>query len=181
MNNGRPLLNAAKRNAGHVFEDDIERVAAQYQFHKHLRVKKVDPPSKVLRPPGRGPIVIFLDNPFLDFCGTWTERGGRAVFFEAKSTTEPRLAINVQKGASGLKETQVDAMRHWRSAGAVTFLLWQHAGEVRLVCIEEITNTLNMGVKSLKWGACDSYPCPQGTGFVLFDFLQIMRKIWPAS
>lgn len=163
-------------NTGKGFEGMVETILLQYQCRGLLRVKKVDPPTRVV---GSGAFrkVIFLANPFLDFAGTWTERGGRAVFFECKSTTEQRLAVG---SSSGVTQDQCDALCHWQNAGAVTFVLWEvkPLGKVFFATPVMLAAALEKsGRKSITPADCE--PVPQGVGHVFFDFLKLMHKHWP--
>lgn len=157
------------RNTGKAFEQVLTEICGHYASRGLLRVKKVDPPTKTF---GRGQI-IHLPNPFLDFVGCWTARAGRAVFFEAKSVTnKPHLAF----GSGGLSDTQIESLRQWHAAGAVAFVLWERSGEVRLVTWPQIGDALKLGRRHLVWEDC--YAVPQGKGYLIHDFLQVMEQLW---
>lgn len=160
-----------RRNDGRAFEKMIEAVCAQYQAKNLLRLKHVDPPNRIF-----GGRVIHMANPFLDFIGCWTERAGRLVVMETKSTLEPRLPI---MGKSGFTENQFTALRHWSNAGAAAFVLWECHGAVTFLHIGDFVNALDEGRKSVTLG--DGQPVPAGTGFVTHDFLNVMRRAWPCS
>lgn len=149
-------------------------VCDQYKSQGLFRAEKADPPMRVM---GGGPSrrFIYMKNPFLDFIGVWRERAGRAVMFEAKSTREPRLPVGYK---NGLTASQVEAMRHWHAHGAVTFCLWECRGLVQMVHLGHIKTLDDNGQKSIEPGACEAVPI--GRGYVLFDFLQVMRRLWPA-
>lgn len=127
-----------KKNSGHEFEDDIAATCARYRAHRVMKVEKVSQPVRVFGF-GKFQRVIMLANPFLDFIGVWTALGNRSLTFEAKSTQKDRLPVG---GAAGLTRSQVDAGQFWQASGAVTFLLWEHAGEVVLVDWSRITEIL---------------------------------------
>src|SRR6187402_1485458 len=79
-------------NNGKGFEGLISKLAQAYAARWIATLEKVEPPVRVI---GFGPArkVIFLKNPFLDYVGTWTAAGGRAIFIEGKSTAEDRLPL----------------------------------------------------------------------------------------
>lgn len=169
-----------RHNTGIAFQQSIEKTANWYQSKGLLRIKKVDPPMRVM---GGGPSkrIIFLPNPFLDFVGVWTERGGRAVFVEAKSTADPKLKFDSD---SGVTETQMDSLRNWHNAGAVSFVLWECGGKVRMVTGSYLAQCRDVaragaGFKYVDWEAVGP-DIPQGVGFALVDFLPEMRARWKA-
>ena len=176
---GAPTLPARKthnnrRNDGRAFENALEAIFTRYQSHNLLRLKKCEPPCKVI---GFGPSrkVIFLPNPFLDFVGAWTERGGRWVALEAKSTSKPTLALNTDKG---LTVRQVDELRRWTIAGGATAVLWEFCGEVRLVMPLTIAGTLARR-KSLRWEESGKLVKP-GLGLERWQILAALRTAFPA-
>lgn len=143
-------------------------VASVYERAGRLRLVKVDPPIAIVRG-----VVIQKENPFLDFIGAWTERAGRLLAIEAKETTEPRLAVG---GASGLNRKQLDAIANWNASGALAFLLWRHAGEVKLWPYQHI-HAASKGRSSIRWEA-GGVRCPQGIGYILFDFRAVMQTVF---
>lgn len=157
-------------NNGKAFEKALERTIIQYQSRGIMRLKKVDPPTKSFG----GGRIIHLENPFLDYVGCWTGRGGRAIFIEAKSTKKPTLAM----GSSGISDKQLDALRHWSNAGAAAFLLWQYNQLCLFVSAQSVALRFTER-KHLKLE--DGIPVPQGIGNVIHDFLPAMLKTWPAS
>lgn len=150
----------AGKNNGTAFERDLQTIFDAYLNQGRAKIHKVDPPTKVL-----GKKVLFLPNDWLDFAGTWTERGGRALVIEAKTTQEPTLPLG---GSRGLTETQWRNAMDWQRAGAMVLLLWEFCGEIRVT-----TPTMAMHAcrendrKSLRW--CDAHKLPTGTGWVRFD------------
>lgn len=157
---------ATKR--GKAFEETITSHCEAYRAQGRAKIHKVDPPSRVV---GRGADaqVIYQENPFLDFVGTWTESGNRAIMLEAKSTAKHRLAIDTRKG--GLTRDQITAMRDWARAGTVTALLWHRSDlqEIKVVGLETIDWAVANGARSLRWA--DFQPCLRGQGYIRFDFL----------
>ncbi len=107
-----------KTSHGRGFEQQVENSAAHYERQQILLLRKVEPPTRVVGG-GAARKVIFLDNPFLDFVGSWTERGGRMIVLEAKETHEPRLSYG-----GGLTERQLEAMHRWWQVGAAVGLVW---------------------------------------------------------
>ena len=165
-------------NTGKAFESMISNSINSYR--DKLKMKKVDPPTRVV---GSGNFrkVIFLENPFPDFVGCWTERGGRAVFIECKSTGKPKLPFNSD---NGITVKQMQNLHHWHSGGAVVFVLWQHNNSVRLVPAPvifdaETANTRHSSVKHVDWENSGTL-IQQGIGMCLVDFLPAMHLHWPA-
>ena len=160
------------RNDGRAFEGQLETIATQYVSKRIMRIKKCEQPLRIM---GKRPFikVVFMENPFLDFTGSWMERGGRMICFEAKSTTKPVLPIG---GDNGMKQSQIDAMGYWLAAGAVSFLLWECKGVVKFVTYAEIRHRLDRDkIKHLKFEQCME-TVNQGMGFTFFDFAVNMRK-----
>lgn len=122
-------LRTNRKNDGKKFENQISESLFEYQRQRLMRVKKVEQPIRMF-----GRRVIHLKNPFLDYIGCWTERFGRMVAFEAKSTSKPTL----QTHSGGLTEAQIDALRWWKKSGAIVFMLWQFGGQVKLWTYEMI-------------------------------------------
>jgi len=188
------MMRTNRFNTGKPFESEIERVLIQYQSAGILRMKKVDPPLRYIGP-GK---VLHLANPFVDFVGCWTERGGRMIAMECKSTkrkpkpnretfAEPRLPLGevfaeprLPLGDGGLTERQVDALRHWSAAGAVAFLLWRHGdADTALIPWPAIRAVVAAGQRRhLLWS--DGVLVRRGLGFVTVDFVAEMRKVFPA-
>jgi hypothetical protein len=163
-------MKRTKLTDGRAFQDELVATCKQYQAQGVLRMRKVDPPVRIMGG-GAGRQVMFLDNPFPDFIGAWTERGGRMVAFEAKSTKDPKLPVG---GTGGVNETQLRNLQHWRAAGAFTFILWQWRGHgVVMIGLEALR--VRLKGKHIKWGDWQDCPVPQGKGFVLHDFLAWMR------
>lgn len=157
-------------NTGRWLEADIEKAAKAYEDRKVATLSKVDPPT--LRIGGK---TIFKANPFLDFVGCWR---GAAIFIEAKSTAEPKLSI-CSGSSSGITPKQYESLHRWARAKAVTFVLWGHAGEIRLVLLSQLTERINAGVKHLKWE--EAHKIEPGNGWVRFDFLSCYLRLLRAT
>jgi len=167
-----------QNNDGRDFQAEIQRSANEYLYRGWMRLRKVDPPSRVIGG-GAGRRVIFLENPWLDFAGVWTERHGRAVFIEAKSTTEPKLAVDRD---GGVTEKQADAIIHWRIAGAVAFVLWRCPNGCALLTGRDIADlrrraqngegTRTLHFRDVRW------PVPRGDNQakVPWDFRETMLE-----
>lgn len=155
----------AKDN-GDEAESLILGICDAYRNAGRANLKKVDPPSRVVKGPG-GPRIVYLANPFLDLVGAWTERGGRSVFLEVKSTSGHRLRI-ARDG--GLTEKQIEALQEWRAAGAVTGVLWVHDGGLKVISLETIEHVVENRDASIAWA---NFPlCRRGAAaLVPFDFL----------
>lgn len=156
----------------------VEKSAATYVGK--LRLRKVDPPARIMGG-GAGRRVIFLENPFLDFVGVWTECGGRAVFIECKSTAKPKLTFDSD---GGITTTQLDALRNWHNAGAVAFVLWQWGERVRMVTaalLAKCRDEARFGTrfKFLDWEDFGiGHDIPAGEGWCMVDFRREMWARW---
>jgi penicillin-binding protein-related factor A (putative recombinase) len=163
-----------RANTGKAFEDQVKACLTAYSAKGLLRCCKVEPATRIVGG-GFNRKVIFLHNDWADFAGVWTENGGRMVVIEAKSTSRPRLAL----GTGGITDTQIQSMASWHGAGAVVFALWEYRGQCRLITMPDITQALKIDkAKSLTWGPSTGQLVPIGMGYVLFDFLSVMRKLW---
>jgi hypothetical protein len=99
--------------------------------------------------------VILLENPFLDFCGTWSEMDGQALHFECKVTKSHRLPIHVTH--SGISVNQASAMYAWSRAGAAAFMLWRFDLACVLVPACTVWAANQAGARSLVFGEM-AYP-----------------------
>lgn len=168
-----------RHNDGRAFQEDIVTTLAAYEFKNEMRVRKVDPPVKVMGG-GSARRVIFLANPFLDFAGVWTTHYGRGIFFEAKSTSEERLRFDSD---SGITTAQLNALRSWRNSGALSFVLWQCRGRgVKLVPTQELCEARDLkregeGFKYIAWQNV-RHVVKQGTGTRLVDFQPVLERIY---
>lgn len=166
------------KNGGTEFETHVEIVCDAYRAQGLADIEKVAPPVKVFGMDARGMArVALLTNPFLDFVGTWTEQGGRAIHLEAKATSTPRLPVG---NKDGVDADQLANLRRWYKAGAAVGVLWQHAETVRFVSLTMIEHALNVDQrKSVPW--IDGYILPPGPGLVSFDFLAMLRVLFPLA
>ncbi len=160
------------RNTGKPFEKQIIDVADIYERNGVLALSKADPPTRIV-PVNR---IIYLANPYLDFVGCWQERGGRALFIEAKSTDKPELDLNSD---GGLSETQVKNFRRWVGAGAAVGLLWEHKGQVVFVKWPTIEERLRAHKNKIHFHHGEAVK--QGTGFVLYDFAVNLRNAYETT
>lgn len=156
------------RNDGRALEAMIQGTATAYRHANVLRLEKVDPPTRVF-----GGRVIFMENPFADFIGGWTERGGRLLLIEAKSTSVPKLALGAK-----LTTKQRDWLLRWHQAGAAVGVIWEFQGACRFLPLGQIVKTWPLR-KHIKWEEAE--PISQGQGFVLIDFVQNLRRWYPAA
>jgi hypothetical protein len=118
----RPDRRGGKQEAGASLEEDVLRLAAQYERQRALTLRKVDPPTRVVGP-GK---IVYLKNPFADFVGSWTERGGKVLILEAKHTQEDQLGIGIKGGVS---RDQMHNLRVWHHAQAVSAVIWRAGAE----------------------------------------------------
>jgi penicillin-binding protein-related factor A (putative recombinase) len=161
------------RNTGKGFEAEIEATAAAYQAQGIAMLRKVDPPVAIIWPTDpktgeRRQRVIFKRNPFTDFMGAYTARGGQMLAVECKSTATHRLGL--REGQLG--PDQRIAMYTWCKAGGAVCVLWQWAGRVCLFTSEMIAAAEARGDKSLCFE--NGIPVPHGTGAVIWDFLPVL-------
>lgn len=161
-------LTARKANhRGKAFQGRLESIFLGYEKGGHATIRKVDPPVKVFGT-GKQRSVVFIDNPWLDFHGTWTDQGGRAIAIEAKATDGDRLAM----GTGGVTQDQLDSIWRWHSAGAITAVAWERGPEIRILTGPEIIDAWNAGAKSIQWRHAS--PVPRGIGWVEFDILAVL-------
>lgn len=167
-----------RHNTGIGFQGMIESTARTYQASGWMRLRKVDPPTRVVGS-GAARRIIYLENPFLDFIGSWTERKGRMVVIECKSTSKEKLPFD---SSGGVTVAQLDSLRHWHNAGAVAFVLWEFKGQVKMVTAEFLAkcrdeNRREEHFKYIHWEDLGE-PMKQGRGLNLVDFLPEMRARW---
>lgn len=151
-------------------EADIDGASRIYEKRGVLSLSKVAPPTLTT---GRG--IIHLSNPFLDYIGAWTERGGRMLHIEVKSTKEPRLRIN---GSPGLTDGQMIAFRRWHLSGSACGLVWMANGLPRWVSMAHLFEAHARGDKSIH--ADDARRITQGVG-LLYDFAACLREDYPVE
>lgn len=156
-------------NDGREFQAKVMASADLYREKNLLRMDKVDPPVRVV---GSGQFrkVLFMENHFLDFIGSWTERAGRMVAIEAKSTAVPSLGIPAR-----LTDRQREWLLRWHNSGAAVGVLWEWKdnGTVFLP-IGQIQSVWKTGRRHIKFDECERVA--QGQGFLLVDFIQNLRK-----
>lgn len=159
-------------NKGRWLEEVILGTAAQYEREGVMRLRKVDPPLVLLR--GQW---ILKASPFLDFVGSWTERMGRAIFIEAKSTKEPVLQV---MGQGGLKLTQYASLLYWHNAASAAALVWAVGEKAVLVPVDMIRGFVQDGPKRLQFDEprMRGFRIPQGKGFKILDFVEVMRRLY---
>lgn len=137
------------KNRGKGTEQWVDMILRGYAARGVATIEKVDPPTKTIQLGGGKVRTLLLPNPFLDYFGTWTARGGRAVTFEVKHTEEPKLKIC---RSGGITDKQWEALRRWERAGAATFVLWEHGGQFRVVTTALIEQALlETDRKALLW------------------------------
>ncbi len=163
---------------GTVFEGEIAAMCLAYQDAGIASLEKVDPPIRVLHIPGGGKRVVFLANPFLDFSGTWTARGGKAIHIECKATSPPILNIKSGTSRGGITESQLIASERWEAAGAAVAFLWRHEAKTRILTPAMVRAQLATR-NSLRW--CDAHDIPQGSGFLFIDFLAVLARLNPPA
>lgn len=162
-------LRTNRNNDGKRFERLFKQVADEYKYRRVLRMEKCDPPTRIVGP-GK---ILFLENPFADFVGSWTERGGRSILLEAKSTQDDRLPM----GTGKLSDKQIEWLYRWHCAGAVVGVVWEAAFKVGFLPIGKIKQIADSGRRHLKFEDADNVP--QGRGLILFDFVQNLRRWYP--
>jgi hypothetical protein len=161
------------KNDGRRFEDLFAKVAGEYMRRGILRLEKADPPTRVFGKPPNVKIV-FQENPFADWVGSWTERGGRMLLIETKSTQGDKLAIGGK-----LTDKQIEWLLRWHSAGAITGVVWESDFKVGFLPIGRIKTIVDSGRRHIKFAEAD--PIPQGMGFIIFDFVQNLRHWYPSG
>lgn len=111
-------------NDGKGLEGRILWAAQTYLFRGQLTLDKVDAPTKVVGK--RGALrVIMLESQWVDFAGAWTERGGRMVIIEAKSTASDSVACGKD---GGITKRQWEALQYWHAAGAAVGVIIETPG-----------------------------------------------------
>lgn len=157
-------------NTGMAFQTELEMACRQYRSQLVAAIEKVSPPSRVVGT-GYARRVIFTANPFLDFVGTWTEFGGRAIFLEAKSTATHRLPL---ARPGGVTEDQVHALVGWKIAGAAAMLVWRFGGATALFTPQYVVDRATAGEKSLVFE--NGTPIPR-TNRTHLDFLAAYSEV----
>lgn len=155
------------KNLGKSTERWVEIMLNQYRAAGIANIKKVDPPTKTVFAKGK-PRTILLPNPFLDFHGVWTARGGRAVCFEVKRTDKDSLDIDRDKG---LTPSQWRHLNEWEASGCFSFVLWEHGDRFSVLTTAIIKAILlETGRVSVPWSHAIRVPRNN-------DFLQIVESL----
>lgn len=168
----KPLLSGPPPQTGKDFEKNLEDVFAAYKRRGIAKIEKVDPPVRVIGG-GKFRKIIFLENPWLDYAGTWTEFGGRQLIIEAKSTQDERLPIVEKEGGVTLK--QIDDLLDWHRHGAAVGIVWHKAKEVKVITPATLAAVRSMGLKAFQWRHLGPV-VPRGEGFILWDVLGAIRE-----
>lgn len=150
-------------NDGRPFQDELEIAMDAYENRGIARFARTMPPCRMV---GKNK-VIFLENPWLDFTGTWSANGGRAIVIEAKSHAE-RLPL---ERSGGITAKQLTNLVNWDSHKAAAFLLWKRGIETRLFTAKLLLADVHAGCKSVTWEG--GWIVSQGTGKILWDFLPV--------
>lgn len=155
------------KNRGTEFEKRLQAVHNVYAMNRVAKIQKVTPPALVIK--GK---MILMQNPWLDFAGTWTEQQGRTLIIEAKLTEKPTLDLCVQ---GGLSENQYSNLWAWSNAGAVVGLVWlfTEVNDIRLITLPMMATTVQGGTKRFYWG--DAMPVPSRPGCP-WDYLPLLKK-----
>lgn len=163
-------------NDGRGLESTFLATSEAYFAARVLRLTKVEPPVRVVGW-GANRKIIFLENPFPDWTGAWTERGGRSLMIETKSTSEPKLQM-ANKGM--LSINQIEWLKRWHYAGAAVGVVWEfrNHGAVFLP-IGQVWEIWQSGRRHIKFEEGD--PIVQGQGFVLLDFVANLRRWYPLT
>lgn len=169
----RLSFQAEKKNDGKWLEQLIQVSADRYEAAGVLTLKKNEPPCRIIGS-GSSRKVIFLDNPWLDFSGNWTERAARHLLVEVKSNDDKTLRIQQD---NGLTTRQCKALRNWIDRGSAAMVLWGHTPSriIRAVPAQAVFQAINHGRKHLKQD--DGVPCGvMGVG--LCDFAPALRRFF---
>ncbi len=156
-----------QQNTGKAFEREIETTCEELERLGLAKIKKADPPVKVMGSDANRR-VIFLENPFLDFVGSYRKADGswHPVQFECKQTSEPKLAVGVKSG--GVTEKQLNALLSWAGHGWNVFVFWKHGSRVKRIGVDDLEKVVREARKHMKFEELhvEIYP---GPGFLLWD------------
>lgn len=143
-------------NRGRDFEREILEMASRYESERRLVLRKVDPPTRVLKIKGKV-CVVQCASPFLDFVGVHRDAADeyQTVMIEAKVTEKRRLVF----GSGGLSDKQIENVRTWHNAGAAVGVLvkWWEEGVVRFswVTPRDIGKAIDSGWRSVALCDCE--------------------------
>lgn len=98
---------------GKLLEQQILSAAAKLEAEQLLVLRKVDPPTRMVKGKG-GWKVVRTASPFLDFVGVHSVTG-QAVFIEAKTISNGH---RLELGEGGLTAAQISALAIWSAARA---------------------------------------------------------------
>ena len=170
-----PKARTNASNDGRPFEDEIKCTAKEYERRKVLTLEKTVPGARIIGG-GSDRKVIFMRSRHVDFEGAFTERGGRFIALECKSTAENRLPLG---RPGGLTENQVRSLRDWTLAGGVTGLIWKCPAGVLFLPYRDIQALVLKQKKSLV--PEDGKPVKAGDGFLVWDFAENLRLAYPRT
>lgn len=162
-------------NDGREFENAIEKVCQEYIRQGSLRLHKVEPPCRIL---GWGATtkVIWLENPFADLIGTWTERAGRTVLIECKSTKEPQLPIRTD---SAMRPKQIEWLKRWHYSGAAVGVLWHWLGHGVVFLPIGLIQSIYQGGAGRKHIRFEEGDLVTSSPSVDLDFVKNIEKYYP--
>ena len=165
------------KNTGKDLENRISEISKIYHAQEKALIYKCDPPSRTFNVKGKT-FTTLLRNPFPACVGSWTEKGGRCLLIEAKSTQHPRLPIMCKSG--GVTIDQVKHLTHWHHSGAAVGIVWEHDLRWKFVGIKQVQETLlmkrgNQPRKSIRWDEAQEIP---QNGMNYIDFLWNFGKIY---
>lgn len=117
----RRMIGAMSRRQGERFETLIDLSCARYRISGKADIEKTPEPMKIVRSIGGGKfLAAFEKKAQADYKGVLY--GGRAVFFEAKSTERDRML------QSRVTENQAERLRRAQQMGAAVFVLCELGG-----------------------------------------------------
>ena len=117
----RRMLGAMSRRRGERFEALIDLSCEGYRISGKADIEKTPEPMKVVRPIGGGKFLAAYEKKAqADYKGVLY--GGRAVFFEAKSTERDRML------QSRVTENQAERLNRAQQMGAAVFVLCEIRG-----------------------------------------------------
>lgn len=175
---------AARTNAGNDgrrWQETVAATAADYERRRVLCLEKTDPAVRIVggKEDRR---VIFKKSRLVDFVGCHTARGGRAIFLEAKCTSEERLPLG---RPGGLTAAQVSTLRAWALGGAMAALLWRTPAGAWLCPYRDILRAALDGRKSLLPAHCmrvelvGAVRLPDGSQAERPDFAPVLERAYP--
>lgn len=117
----RRMIGAVSRVRGRRFEELIDWSCEYYRISGRADIEKTPEPMKVVRPIGGGKfLAVYEKAAQADYKGILY--GGRAVYFEAKSTERDRML------QSRVTENQTERLRRAQQLGAAVFVLCEIGG-----------------------------------------------------